>query len=340
MIPKLQDYFTSRIPLVIRKKDNTIYFQVQYEIAREDGLRAGPYYLEFDKIDSRCNEYEVGQKVIEILERYHSKADLHVKDGYKDTEVEIIREYIGIDAKNKLWEGFINCSIEYELATKKYSFGLDWITKEGKSKFFDSSDSKGDKKFKTYETALEFYDDVEPEVLGGMLFEALRRSEEIGKIAGGNHCPKLEIELLDESILICEGIVDKDFENAEDVGVAEIYQGYACFNDSDELIADIYLGIAPEYDCDLSVDNVKKALEGCYGPLDEFTFEQSENGIFTYVLEARNKKVHKKSYLLVQEEDLLLECTMEVNSPNRRKKMDEKVRKLFEKFASGCNFSS
>ena len=337
MIPKLQAEFTSRIPVVIRKKGNTVYFQVQYEIAREDGLCAG-IYSEFSKCEEILSSKEIGKLVIELIREYNRKADLSINSGYSQTSIEEKLTYMGVMSDKELYDKFIICLIWYELATKKYSFGLNWITKEGKSKYYDSSDSKGDKKYKMYETALEFYDDVEPEVLGGMVFEALRRSEEIGKIAGGNHCPKLEIELLDESILKCEGIVDKDFENAEDVGVAEIYQGYACFNDSDELIADIYLGIAPEYDCDLSMDNVKKALEDAYGALDEFIFEQSENGIFTYVLEARNKKIHKKSYLLVQEEDLLLECTMEVNSPNRRKKMDEKVKKLFEKFALGCRF--
>ena len=49
MIARLQDYFVSRLPLFIRKRNEHIYFQLQIEIARDDGLCAG-IYREYKKI--------------------------------------------------------------------------------------------------------------------------------------------------------------------------------------------------------------------------------------------------------------------------------------------------
>lgn len=50
----------------------------------------------------------------------------------------------------------------------------------------------------------------------------------------------------------------------------------------------------------------------------------------------KNKSTHKISYILPQDEDLLLECGMDVHQPNRRKKLDEKLMELFKDFALSC----
>ena len=56
----------------------------------------------------------------------------------------------------------------------------------------------------------------------------------------------------------------------------------------------------------------------------------------TFSVVVKNKHTHKISYLLRQDEDLLLECGMDVHQPNRRKKLDENLIELFKEFVLSC----
>lgn len=55
-------------------------------------------------------------------------------------------------------------------------------------------------------------------------------------------------------------------------------------------------------------------------------------------VEMKNKNTHRISYMLQMEDDLLLECGLEIHQPNSKKKIDEKLVQVFETFASGCSF--
>lgn len=145
------------------------------------------------------------------------------------------------------------------------------------------------------------------------------------------------IELLNKLELTITPPNDSHFTDNADSGAAEIYQCYSySTSENTEPVAEFFLGIAPELDCNLEPENVRNSWEEYYGVADCFEMKEVDYGIFKFRIEMKNKDSHKISYILQQEEDLLLECGMEVHSPNRRKKTDEKLEKMFEEFALSC----
>lgn len=155
----------------------------------------------------------------------------------------------------------------------------------------------------------------------------------------GEFYPTKKIELINETELTVEAPRDSHFSDYEDNGVAELYQVYAYLPKEDsEPTAYVTLGIAAEIDCDLSPGNVKKSWEIFYGAAEYFEEKETATGIFNHRAEFRNKKVHKISYFLKQEEDLILECTMEVKQPGKRKKLDERLMEIFDGFVWKCRF--
>lgn len=146
-----------------------------------------------------------------------------------------------------------------------------------------------------------------------------------------------EVELLDGSTLTLTVPKDSHFIDSEDCGAAEIYQCYSYLSQKDaESSAELFLGIAPEIDGDLSFENVRSSWEEFYGKSEFFELQEVDYGMFKFCAEMKNKDTHKISYFLQMEEDLILECGMEVHQPNRRKKLDEKLCDLLKEFALSC----
>lgn len=149
--------------------------------------------------------------------------------------------------------------------------------------------------------------------------------------------PVKKLELLDGSTLTVKCPRDKHFNDCEDCHAAEIYQCYSYLPRTDaESTADFFIGIAPELDCNLDAVNVRSSWEEFYGKADFFEMQDGDYGIFKLRIEMKNKHTHKISYLLRQDEDLLLECGMDVHQPNRRKKLDENLVELFQEFVLSC----
>ena len=145
------------------------------------------------------------------------------------------------------------------------------------------------------------------------------------------------IELLGGSMLTLTVPKDNHFIDSEDCHAAEIYQCYSYLSqEGAESSAEFFLGIAPELDCNLDALNVRSSWEEFYGKADFFEMQEGDYGIFKLRIEMKNKHTHKISYLLRQDEDLLLECGMEVHQPNRKKKLDEKLVDLFQEFVLSC----
>lgn len=145
------------------------------------------------------------------------------------------------------------------------------------------------------------------------------------------------IELLGGSMLTLTVPKDNHFIDSEDCHAAEIYQCYSYFaQEGAESSAEFFLGIAPELDCNLDALNVRSSWEEFYGKTDFFEMQDGDYGIFKLRIEMKNKHTHKISYLLRQDEDLLLECGMVVHQPNRRKKLDENLIELFKEFVLSC----
>ena len=145
------------------------------------------------------------------------------------------------------------------------------------------------------------------------------------------------IALPDGTNLTIEHPKDRHFTDLEDAHAAEIYQCYSYIPKKNaEASAEFFLGMAAELDCSLEMENVRSTWEELYGKPDFFDMQETESGIFKLRFEMKNKDIHKISHFLQIEEDLLLECSMEVHSPNKRKKLDEDLTKLFAEFAGSC----
>ena len=145
------------------------------------------------------------------------------------------------------------------------------------------------------------------------------------------------IELLNGSTLCFQVPADEHFIDSEDFGVMEIYQGYSYIvNETSNSSAEIFLGIAAELDCNLKSDNIKNIWQEFDGKAEYFEVKDVNFGIFKLKAEFKNKNIHRISYFLKIDESELLECALQVHQPNRRKKSDEKLVKIFEDFALSC----
>lgn len=145
------------------------------------------------------------------------------------------------------------------------------------------------------------------------------------------------INLLDETVLTFKNLTDIHFIDCGDCGSAEIYQCYSYIsNKNAESSAEIFLGIAPELDCNLEETNIYNAWEEIYGKAEFFDVQEVDYGIFHLRVEMKNKATHKISYFLQMQDDLLLECGLDVHQPSRRKKLDEKLVEKYEAFALSC----
>lgn len=145
------------------------------------------------------------------------------------------------------------------------------------------------------------------------------------------------IELLDGSVLTIKQPRDKHFNDYEDGHAAEIYQCY-CYlpKEGAESSAEFFVGIASELECNLNAEEIRSSWEKFYGKADFFEIQEVDYGIFKLRIEMKNKDTQKISYILQMEEDLFLECGMDVHQPNRRKKLDERLVELFKEFTLDC----
>lgn len=237
-------------------------------------------------------------------------------------------KFFGAKDYKDLNRNYDECSLDYDIYRKRYSFHLWWSIRNGYS---DSSDSLGEPKVLTFDTPLEFTDHSDPEKLGEMIIEALDRSRKIGEKVAGNYRPPKIIELLSGSEIIVEVPRDKHFTDEEDHGVCEVYQVYGYYprEDSEEASAVFYIGMAAELNGETDKENIRSAWEKQNGKAEFFDVKSAEHGIFKLRAEMRNKKIHRISYLLEIADCDLLDCTMELRKPNSRKKLDEKLTGLF-----------
>lgn len=177
--------------------------------------------------------------------------------------------------------------------------------------------------------------------LGNAVINALRISEEYAKFQKPDPYPPIEVELLSDQMVEISPPRDRHFTDMEDGGTAEIYRLYEYYpKEGADSSAEFYFGIAAELDCDMSEDNISRAWEDRYGKAELFEVKPIEYGIFKLRAEMRNKSIHRISYLLRIDESELLDCTMELRKPNSRKKLDEKLTDLFEKFVRQCKFKN
>lgn len=270
-------------------------------------------------LDENAGAEEIGNGIMEVIEIIKTSPRLAgMTQGYR-----LATKYKGwktFSKKNHLVTLKVNEDFSYKIYAKECpkSDGLYQIV--GDVKYIDAATTM--------------------EELGSCIIECFQVLSSIGK-KNYDPYPIKNVELMDDSMLTVKHPGDKHFYDYEDAHAGEIYQCY-CYmahGEEGESSAEFFLGIAPEIDCNLESENVCHSWQDVYGKAELFEMKEEPYGIFTYRAEMKNKKTHKISYFLQMEEDLILECGMDVHQPNRRKKLDEKLEYLFQEFAMNCKKS-
>lgn len=175
------------------------------------------------------------------------------------------------------------------------------------------------------------------ENIGRTVIAYLEVAEEHERAKKHDPYPPVKIELLSGGSVKIYPPRNIHFTDCGDGRAAEIYKLYEySASEGADPAARLFLGIAAELDCDMTEGNIRNVWEKLYGKGENFEVTDTSCGIFTLRADMRNPKVRKVSYLLRIDENELLECTLEVDHPNKRKKTEEKLLKMFEKFASEC----
>ena len=340
----LQKKWNWHIPLSLRKRGDNVYAQTQIPIFDKNNVYIDSY-CEFSK--STVSAKEIGDMALAHLARFHELVVLNEEELYQLTGLSPEestkrgnQERLAImKAKDSedLRRNYLGVTFEYELATKKYYLGLVFVYKEGRRYWNDSAPSTGEKGVLTFEPALEFTELPPAEVLGEMVLEAFSRSAQLAARKSSGVCPSKTITLLNEKELSITPPKERNFCDEDDCGVGEVYQLYSYQQSgSSDSAAEFYLGMAAELFQDPTSDYVRAKWEEEYGKADFFEMREVNHGIFTLRAEIRTKKEHRISYFLILDDDDVLDCTMLLHQPNRRKKLDEKLTESFEAFALGC----
>lgn len=134
---------------------------------------------------------------------------------------------------------------------------------------------------------------------------------------------KKKILLLDGSELTVKLPCMKEFVDFQDAGSAEIYQCYKYVSDDGDILAEIFLGIAPELDCDLSEANILNSWRNAYGKANFIEIKKVSHNVFSVRAEMKNENIHKVSYYAQTDEDLLLECGLQIYTQSESEKLTE-----------------
>ena len=287
----------------------------------------GGYHVEsgsFIKIDNMKDSIAIGDSILKMADVI--KHSLISRVTPKERMLEAVWKK---NSKHKNWNSF----------WKNNDYALFRIYEDGHYEVYSAM--KSEKQKGNYGDSIKTINlpkTATVEEIGKAVIEVFEAAEEYyHQSPACDLYPVKQLELLDGSTLVVKHPKEKHFVDHEDSGAAEIYQCYSYLPKEDgESSAEFFVGIAPELDCNLDVQNIKSCWEEVYGKAEFFEVQEVEYGLFKLRVEMRNKATHKISYLLQMEEDLLLECGMDVHQPNRRKKLDENLSALFEAFTLEC----
>ncbi len=278
------------------------------------GLRTQPD--EMIVLDEKADALEIGNGVTEVVDIIKNSPRLVGNtQGYT------------LATKYKGWKAFSRHNQCVDLR----------INEDFSYRLVQSNCPKGDGIYHSVGESRQLESTISAKELGKNILECIAILKANSSIVKPDPYPEKSVELSDGSTMTVKHPADKHFEDYEDAHAAEIYQCY-CYlpTEGAESSAEFFVGAASEINCNLSHTNIKNRWEEVYGKAESFKVKECEYGEFCVRAEMKNKTTHKISYFLQMEEDLILECGMDVHQPNRRKKLDERLEGLFEQFALRC----
>ena len=349
MEPKLNaKRFKSRTPLYIRRRNGVIFFQTQIEVARSDGFRSGIYY-EYSKIDSQKSYTEIGGIALSELKRFDELSDLSESEFssltgvnmqvYEETSDELRLKYMGANNFQELMTEYEECSVHYDLTSKKFSFSLSWLWKKGKQYLRDDCLSTGQKGLLEFKETLEFDFGISSDQLGKMIIEALHRGNLLTNSALGNRQTSKSIMLNNGKIIRITPPKDEHFIDYDDAGTAELYQVYSYIDKNDnESILDFMLTSAPELYDSLNCEAINKAWNDAFDSIEKIQVFEGEFGVFRYSAEMEATELYRLAYFTTIHNDLVLECCLEVAHPKKKKSIIKKLLPQFKQFVMDIKF--
>jgi len=270
-----------------------------------------------------------------------------LESGYSDDELEEFILDVFADCYSKMCGDGEPSAIQkytkarsYNAAVKKYRLvDLFWQKSEG----YKFTPTRIDPKYKGSFLHIEEKSiEVPLKFEKGALAQAFRKAMEIS-IQSDQPTTTIQKQTF---TLLCEKEVsyvepqDDNFINAEDYGVAEIYQGYSyCEDDREGSIAEFFFSIASELDCDISPGNIRRKWEYFHSKATTFEVAETSVAVFTHRAEFRNKKTHKISYFRQMNEYELFACELEIRLAKISKPLHSKLVKLFDEFARSVSLS-
>ena len=344
---RLNEDFPRWIPLCLMRKDDTIYYQTQIAVAREDGACAG-VYADFDKIDAFESDEQIGAYTLALLKRFHSIGVLTEKafvewKGMSITEYQSVQDVerfaaLHVDSLDELHTTFEHISICYDREKRRYDFSFTWTYPCGDHFCFAHAHSTGIENDLTFDTILEFDDQTPAKQLGQLIATAFERRKQLAARATGNFSPTKSITAKDGTVLHIKAPRSIKFADYSDNAQENTYQVYAYIPAyKAKSSAAFTIGDVPSLSAVFTFESIREYLRvTCHASDEQITISQTSCGIFRFRGEVQNQQTHTITYFTSTESGLILQCSMNVIEPNRRKKLDAKLSAMFSKFAANC----
>ena len=242
-------------------------------------------------------------------------------------------------AKNPVWKDNSRYRSEVAFWKNNYAVWID-ISEAGGYSISSRKRSVMSKMYAGAIKEIELSPGSDEETIGNAILDVFKAAEDY--YASGDDdelSPPRAIELLDGSRLKFYEPDDYHFTDEQDIHAAEIYQAYSyATNEGDDPFAYICLGIAAELNCDISKEHIESVWTRLYGEPTSFSAKEGEFGIFTHRAEFKNKDNRVISYLKQMSDDLLLDCTLVIESPGRHTRAIKTLLKAHDKLMSDCKF--
>lgn len=289
-------------------------------------LRSGLYFMtDWSIAVPRDSDFKrIGEAVLDIYKYIGSLEPVEKQEK--------IEEPWKKHSKYKSWKKFLLNTAEisvYLMDDDKYSVSIIHRLELKRS---------ADKVEKSLNKNIKLPLDVGAEEMGRAVVEILDAADAIYNSGMEiDAYPETELEMDNGAVLIYRTPEDDKFNDEGDCHAAEVYQAYSYVaNDYSEPKAWFSLSPAAYFDAMPTEKELIELWEEQYESAEGLELAEENMGMFTLRAEMHNKKYYKLSYFADLGDEFLLECSMEVEEPNRRKKMLEKLKSLFVRFVKSC----
>ena len=313
-----------RYPLSIYVYSGEGRFLIEPIVDHEGGFGVASHEVITIENDS-ADGYVLGEKIQSTIE-YIKKSPLVTLTVYELNKNPVWKENSKYKSEVSFWKNNLTACIRI---AEVGSYKISSLKRSAMSKMYAGAIKE-----------IELSPGSDEETIGNAILDVFKAAEDY--YASGDDdelSPPRTIELLDGSRLKFYEPDDYRFTDEQDAHAAEIYQAYSyATNEGDDPFAYMCLGIAAELDCDITKEHIESVWTRLYGEPASFSVKEGEYGIFTHRAEFKNKDNRVISYLKQMSDNLLLDCTLVIESPGRHTRAIKTLVKAHDKLMSDCKF--